>query len=44
MHYDYGIDYQKMNLVIILQGRTFEMTILFLGNSVYQSLEISLRN
>lgn len=37
MHY---INFQKINLVIILQGRIFEMMILFLDNSVYHSPEI----
>lgn len=32
-----------MNPAIILQGRAFEMTILFLNNGVYHGPEISLR-
>jgi len=39
----YYINFQKINLVIILQGRTFEMMILFLDNGVYHSPEISSR-
>lgn len=33
--------FKKINLVIILQGRTFEMMTLFLDNSMYPNPEIS---